>query len=172
MFLPYCSYLFTIQLAFLPYCPYLIAIRLVFLPYFPYHFSFQLTFFHIFHIISDVIFLHFFLTIVVVQNIPLHEKLEDIKGIRVGKLNGIGFFIITLRVLWRQHVRGLISTWLFWGPVGHHNLGKVCYRKWRHRKSHDWTWRERRVIMKNPIPFWKPIIRFCFGNLYSVMYFM
>ena len=30
---------------------------------------------------SDVIFLRFFLTIVVVQNVPLHGKLEDTKGI-------------------------------------------------------------------------------------------
>ena len=59
-----------------------------------------------------------------------------------GFQNIIGFFIITLWVLrrrwwwwWRRrHVRGLISTWLFWGPVGHHNLRKVCYWKWRHWK--------------------------------------
>ena len=29
-----------------------------------------------------------------------------------------------------------------------------------------------RVMMKNPIIFWKPIIRFGFGNLYTVMYFI
>jgi hypothetical protein len=40
-----------------------------------------------------------------------------------------------------------VTTWLFWGPVGHHNLGKVCYRKWRHRKSRqsrDRKWRHRK----------------------------
>ena len=30
---------------------------------------------------SDVIFLRYFLTMVVVQNVPLHERLEDTKGI-------------------------------------------------------------------------------------------
>ena len=30
---------------------------------------------------SDVIFLRCFLTMVVVQNVPLHERLEDTKGI-------------------------------------------------------------------------------------------
>jgi hypothetical protein len=30
---------------------------------------------------SDVIFLRFFLTIVIVQNVPLHAKVEDTKGI-------------------------------------------------------------------------------------------
>jgi hypothetical protein len=38
-------------------------------------------------------------------------------------------------------IRGLISTWLFWGPVGHHNLGKVCCRKWRQRKWRHKKWR-------------------------------
>jgi hypothetical protein len=28
------------------------------------------------------------------------------------------------------------------------------------------------VMMKNPVIFWKPIIRFCFGNLYAVVFFM
>jgi hypothetical protein len=48
------------------------------------------------------------------------------------------------------NVRGLISTWLFWGPVGHHNLGKVCSRmsrhwKWRDQKwRHYWKWRQRK----------------------------
>jgi hypothetical protein len=98
--------------------------------------------------------------------------------------NIIGFFIITLWVLrwWLWHVRGLISIWLIWGPVDHHDLGNVCYRKWRHlksrvrkgRQSRDRKWRHRkwRYFMKNPIIFWKTIIRFCFGNLYTVMYFM
>ena len=42
---------------------------------------------------------------------------------------------------WPWHIRGLISTWLFWGPLGHHNLGKVCCRKWRQRKWRHQKWR-------------------------------
>ena len=70
----------------------------------------------------------------------------------IGFQNIIGFFIITLWVLrwqrwwwwWRHHVRRLIRTWLFWGPVGHHNLGNVCYRKWRDRKWRDRKSRDRK----------------------------
>jgi hypothetical protein len=33
----------------------------------------------------------------------------------------------------------MLGVWLilrlFWGSAGDHNLGKVCYRKWRHRKG-------------------------------------
>jgi hypothetical protein len=43
-FLPYFTYLFTIQLTLLPYFPNLSTIQLIFLPYFPNHFTVQLTF--------------------------------------------------------------------------------------------------------------------------------
>jgi hypothetical protein len=46
--------------------------------------------------------------------------------------------------LCRRHVRGLNSTWLYWGPVGHHNLRKLCYQKWRQRKWRDWKWCNRK----------------------------
>ena len=59
--------------------------------------------------------------------------------------------------------RDILGLWsvLDWGPVCHHNLGKVCCRKWRqrtwrHRKSHDRKlrdWRHFRsmtdIIFKN-----------------------
>jgi hypothetical protein len=58
---------------------------------------------------------------------------------------------------WRQHVRGLISTWLFWRPVGHHNLGNVCYRKWRQRKWRDRKWRDRKERQRT----WRHFPAFC-----------
>jgi hypothetical protein len=87
----------------------------------------------------------------------------------IGFQNIIVFFFIILWVLrwrvlllllwlrwwwWRSHGRGLITTWLYWGIVGHHHLGKVCYRKWRHRKwcdqkwcqSRDRKWRDRKWL--------------------------
>jgi len=74
-------------------------------------------------------------------------KVPKTKKRIIGFQNIIGFFIITLWVLqrwwwWWWHVRGLVSTWLFWGPVDHHNLGKVCYRKWRHQKWRHQMWPE------------------------------
>jgi hypothetical protein len=88
---------------------------------------------------SDVIFPSFFLTIVVIQNVPL---LFVIRFMASDYSFGIFWS------LW-WHVRGLISTWLFWGPVGHHHLGKLCYRKWlhqkwRHCKSRDRRWHHRK----------------------------
>jgi len=46
----------------------------------------------------------------------------------------------------------------------------TCLRHHHHHRRRN----THRVMMKNPIIFWKPIIRFCFvfGNLYTVMYFM
>ena len=43
---------------------------------------------------------------------------------------------------WSRHIRTLISTWL--RPVCHHNLGKVCCRKWRQRKWSDRKSHERK----------------------------
>ena len=90
-----------------------------------------------------------FLAVTILHKIHYSIEIREKKKPKriIGFQNIIGFFIITLWELrrrwwwwwrrwwwWQRHVRGLISTWLFWGPVGHHNLRKVCYRKWRHWK--------------------------------------
>jgi hypothetical protein len=83
----------------------------------------------------------FFLTIVVVQNVPL-------------------LFVI-------RFTASDYSLGIFWSLYCVLIKPLTCYH--HHRRHHRNT---HRVMMKNPIIFWKPIIRFCFGNLYTVMYFM
>jgi hypothetical protein len=58
-------------------------------------------------------------------------------------------------------VRSLIHFTIFFCSISQILIKPLTCQS-HHRNTH-------RVMMKNPIIFWKPIIRFCFGNLYPVM---
>jgi hypothetical protein len=91
------------------------------------------------------------IAVTILHNIHYSIEVPKTKKRIIGFQNILGFFIITHIVLqpwwwwwWRRHVRGFVSTWLFWRSVDHHNLGHVCYRKWRLRKWRHQKWRERK----------------------------